>query len=418
MEMKVSIIAKNFTDSRPRVGLGERTLESALGPFKAVRRETPMKFLHTADWQIGMKAVSVGAAGAAVRRERLAAAERVVDVARCEGAEFILLAGDVFEDNGVDRGLVERVAAILGSAPCPVFAIPGNHDPLVPGSVWDAAAWASAGNVRILRTAEPIDVPGGTLFPCPLRERRSRADPTAWIPAEGGGIRIGVAHGTVEGLRTDEPEHPIPRDAATRKRLDYLALGHWHSTAKYEAAKHDEPGAVRMAYSGTHEPTKFGERESGFVLVVEIPLAGAAPELKNVPTAGLTWLVVEEELREARDLQRVRRRIDDASQPRSTLIEVRLGGVLPVSGEEELRRMERDLEGRFLFARVDRDGLLPPPADEAWIEALPAGYLRRAAEKLHECAKAGVGDILVARRALLDLYSFSADERAAPKGSV
>lgn len=35
-----------------------------------------MRFLHTADWQIGMKATVLGDAGARVREERLAAGKR------------------------------------------------------------------------------------------------------------------------------------------------------------------------------------------------------------------------------------------------------------------------------------------------------------------------------------------------------
>ena len=35
-----------------------------------------MRFLHTADWQIGMKAAALGDAGARVREERLAAGRR------------------------------------------------------------------------------------------------------------------------------------------------------------------------------------------------------------------------------------------------------------------------------------------------------------------------------------------------------
>ena len=35
-----------------------------------------MKFLHTADWQLGMKAAHVGEAGARVREERLLAARK------------------------------------------------------------------------------------------------------------------------------------------------------------------------------------------------------------------------------------------------------------------------------------------------------------------------------------------------------
>lgn len=38
------------------------------------------------------------------------AARRVIEAARGAGAEFILVAGDTFEDNGVDRVLVQKEA--------------------------------------------------------------------------------------------------------------------------------------------------------------------------------------------------------------------------------------------------------------------------------------------------------------------
>ena len=49
-----------------------------------------LRFLHTADWQIGMKASHVGEAGTRVRDERVAAARRVVEAARAAGVEFTL----------------------------------------------------------------------------------------------------------------------------------------------------------------------------------------------------------------------------------------------------------------------------------------------------------------------------------------
>ena len=78
-----------------------------------------------------MKATALGNAGARVRDERLAAGKRVVEEARNCGADFILVAGDTFEDNAVDRGLVQKVADILGAFGKPVFIIPGNHDPFI-----------------------------------------------------------------------------------------------------------------------------------------------------------------------------------------------------------------------------------------------------------------------------------------------
>ena len=94
-----------------------------------------MRFLHTADWQIGMKAAHVGMVSQRVRDERLTAARRVVEAAKSANAELILVAGDTFEDNGIDCVLIQRVADILAGFGGPVYVIPGNHDPLVPGSV-------------------------------------------------------------------------------------------------------------------------------------------------------------------------------------------------------------------------------------------------------------------------------------------
>ena len=202
-----------------------------------------MKFLHTADWQIGMKAESVGTASQRVREERLQAGRRVVETAKQNSVDFILLAGDLFEDNAVDRSLVQKVADILAGFGKPVYVIPGNHDPLVPGSVWDHPAWKSSQYLVVLREETPLILDGCTLYPCPLREKHSGKNPTGWIKApKGKSINIGVAHGTVEGIQQDEFDYPIYRDAAERAGLDYLALGHWHSVATYPSTD----GATRM----------------------------------------------------------------------------------------------------------------------------------------------------------------------------
>lgn len=52
-------------------------------------------------------------ASSKVRDQRLDAAKRVVEPAKRFGAEFLLIASDLFEDNAVDRVLVRRVAEII-----------------------------------------------------------------------------------------------------------------------------------------------------------------------------------------------------------------------------------------------------------------------------------------------------------------
>jgi len=342
-----------------------------------------MRFLHTADWQIGMKARHVGSAGERVRKERLTTIGKVLEAAKANRVEFVLVAGDTFEDNGVDRILVQTVADKLAAVGLPVFVIPGNHDPYVPGSVWEHPAWKSAGNVGVLLREEPVEVPGGVLYPCPVREKRSGKDPTAWIRAlESQEVAVGVAHGTVEGIHQEEPEYPIPRNAANRSGLDYLSLGHWHSFATFPSAE----GVVRMAYAGTHEPTGFGERNSGNALIVEIPGRGVPPQVNPVRTGSLEWVAVEEEVRETGDLPRLRERIETMSDPTRKLLDIRVRGLLAAGDHGEIARIQDLLGSRFLYGRLDTAQLRPSPADDDWLSSLPRGIIRDVGAALRELA--------------------------------
>lgn len=372
-----------------------------------------MKFIHTADWQIGMKAMHVGVAAEQVRDERLEAAKRVISVAEDTEAEFILVAGDTFEDNGVDRVLVQRVADILGKFNGVVYIIPGNHDPLIPGSVWEHPAWASHANLHVLKKTEPVMISGGVLYPCPACEKYSNRNPIQWIEVvQSKGIAVAIAHGTVEGVPQEEVEYPIPRNAATLAGLDYLALGHWHSTAVYP----DSAGVVRMAYSGTHEPTKFGERDSGKVLLVEISEDIRSPTVTAIQTGGLSWRVIEQDLRKSGDLTRFRKLIESIENPSTTLLEVQLKGILWAEECNELTRIWEIVQSRFLFYRIDDSRLIPSPEDVSWEAGLPAGALRDTMFRLRELSNPNyTGDRPfnatsdVASQALLELYALTAE---------
>lgn len=373
-----------------------------------------MRFLHTADWQIGMKAIQVGELGARVREARLLAINRVAEIARSHAVEFILIAGDTFEDNAVDRTLIQRVTDMLSGFEIPVYLIPGNHDPLLPGSVWEHPSWKAATNVHVIREENPLKLPGGMLYPCPVKRKHSGMDPTSWISSADGspGIRIALAHGTVEGIQLEEPDYPVPRDAVLRTGLDYLALGHWHSTALYP----DKGGITRMAYSGTHETTKFGERDSGNVLIVDIPATGQPPDIKSVHSGGLIWEQVDEDIRLAGDLRKVREQIEAMGHEESTLINLGLKGLLTVEDSDEVVRIREIMASRFLYGHMDISKLHPSPADESWVANLPVGIVRETGERLRQLADPafageraeGISPEL-ASRALVELYAVAVE---------
>jgi DNA repair exonuclease SbcCD nuclease subunit len=348
-----------------------------------------MKFLHTADWQIGMRATALGEKGERVRSARLESARSVVEVAKREHVDFLVVAGDVFEHNGVERIKVREVAKILGAAGCPVFIIPGNHDRLTAGSVWEDATWAEWPNIRILIRPEPVECAPVTVYPCPVSAGDSRDDPTSWIKAKGDSIAVGIAHGSVENAAYDQTL-PIPRDAAALRGLDYLALGHYHSSTQYK----DEADSVRMAYCGTHEPTAFGEPDSGNVLVVEISERGAVPRIEVVRTASLEWLTRATKVESPGQIQALAAELDALPKPETMLVQCTLTGTLFGADHEALSRCLEIVDGRFLFGRADVSQLTADEIGAEWIERLPEGYLRDAARDLLASAAAEPPDLV------------------------
>jgi len=253
-----------------------------------------MKFIHTADWQLGAKMLQAGPRASEARESRFRAIERLLNLARAEDVDFILLAGDTFESPDIDDGVVRKAVSLLNRFdPIPVFVLPGNHDPFVPGGIWDRPSWERVGaHVRLLSEAEEVEVevevgPGACLYPCPLTQKRSSRDPTDWIPpraADDDRIRIGVAHGALDILPGDTTNFPIRPDRTEVADLDYLALGDWHGLML------DNPFSP---YPGTIEGTSYGEKAPGHVLVVEIQEAGVRPILRPEKVGGLEWREID-----------------------------------------------------------------------------------------------------------------------------
>src|SRR5271170_7372102 len=152
---------------------------------------TRLRFLHTADWQLGLKLAFVaGDAGAVARFQRFEVVRRLADLAKERAVDAVVVAGDVFDDNAVGEDSLQRARdALAPFAPIPVLLLPGNHDPPTPRR---APAPPNAGaHVHSLLDDEPFVLPGVARFhPCPLRRRHEREDPSRALPKREAGDPI------------------------------------------------------------------------------------------------------------------------------------------------------------------------------------------------------------------------------------
>lgn len=158
----------------------------------------------------------------------------VLKAARDIAADIVLLTGDIFEHNRLKSPVLDRTRAVLAEATLPVVMLPGNHDPLIPGSVWDRGALATVENVHVLG-----DQSHTAAFPEHGLDIWGRAhidyndiNPLEGAPARSARWHIVAGHGHFADERppagTHAPSWLFTPEDIEATGADYVALGHWN----------------------------------------------------------------------------------------------------------------------------------------------------------------------------------------------
>ena len=373
----------NTGDGGPQDAGGRR--RDADGPRR--RRGTMaarMRFLHTSDWQLGLGRYYLDQdARARYAADRFEAIRRLGEVARREAACCVVVAGDVFDSNRVDRRTVLRGLDAMQEAALPVLLLPANHDPLNAASVYRSAAFRDdkPDNVHVLDGEAVVEVaPGCQVVGAPWTSKRPLDDLVARRAAElapaAGTLRVLVAHGAVDTLAPDPDEPAVIRVAAAERalaegRFHYLALGDRHSATEV---------AERIWYSGSPEATDFDEERPGRVLLVDLAAGGCRVEEVEVGRWRFRRLAFD--CSGEGDLERLRQELAGLDDRSRTVLRLTLSGHLPLHAGAELDRLLADAAERFAAVDVAGDELARLP-DELDRDALDlGGYAQQAFEEL------------------------------------
>lgn len=194
-----------------------------------------MRFLHTADWQLGMTrhflAGDAQPRYSAARRDAVAGLGRLADEV---GAEFVVVAGDVFEHNQLSPQVVGQSLEAMRAIGIPVYLLPGNHDPLDASSVYTSALFLAERpeNVVVLDRPGVHQVrPGVEIVAVPWRSKVPTTDMVTEVleglsPAPA--TRVLVAHGGVDVLDPDRAKPSLIRLAGVDAALARGASTTWH----------------------------------------------------------------------------------------------------------------------------------------------------------------------------------------------
>ena len=287
--------------------------------------------LHTADVHLGARFEGFGAAADTCRAIHLRTFDDIVRLAEAK-ADFLVVAGDLFESHRPEASLVELVAhrfAGLAAKGKPVILIPGTHDSCAYAeSVYRAG---KLGGAHIL--AGPEFVP-----PVELRAARSGetvffygcagASPGADLKeaqrllaalrrTDGRGCHVALIHGSVMEPRGQggRPEDlPMTEAQLPGFGMDYVALGHHHGWKVFTQ------GERQLAcYPGSPVAKSFRECGERSAALVKIEDGRASVERINMDNL----IAVESTLQ-----------VSTARSPEDVAAEIR-----QLSGEKRLARI-------------------------------------------------------------------------------
>jgi len=249
-----------------------------------------MRLLATADWQLDMLGGTLSpAAREHLAEARVSTVEKILELAAEENVDAILAAGDLFEYPSPSPAVITEVAAVIQRhRKIPIYAIPGNHDLYGPGTVWKSPEFEAIKHFHLYSEQAHVELSDGFhLHAIPVKSKYA-TDPQEDLlddVSDQEGVHMVMAHGhdvsyTDFGNHEDDCKLEIDSTKVTGKGYALVILGHWHSWNEI---------APRVLYPGTHEQTKFTERDAGYVAIIDIPDDGGDPVIEKVKVGQIRW---------------------------------------------------------------------------------------------------------------------------------
>ena len=322
-----------------------------------------MKLIHTADIHLDSCFAGAGMPSGFGAKRRHQLRETFAAVLRhawtC-GAEAVLIAGDLFEQDRVSRDTLAFLRDQFERlAPLPILISPGNRDPYTEDSPWFVEEWPA--NVHI------FSQPEWTAWECPSApltvhglaftgaEVQAGVFTRLRVPRDGR-VHVALAHGAERSCMgpDDKPHLPFDLFAVAQPGLHYLALGHIH---RMIAVRQDQ--GFQAWYPGPPEGRDFGECGPMHLLEVEIipPETNMSATVLVAPrqSSKLVHAAAEIDCSALSDTDAIAAAIvEKLAQPETAVVaRAVLTGAVSPELRAEIPNLVQSLEGRFEAIRID-----------------------------------------------------------------
>lgn len=214
-----------------------------------------VKILHCADVHIGAAESSLGTLSHSRQAETLITFENIINLAKENNVDILLIAGDLFNSNQVDKSFSDRVFKCFSTIPdIKIVYAAGNHDPLNAESPFKKNELPK--NLFVLDTIDSFvefsDIQT-RVYGKSFKEVYMKGQTSFSLKTDNDFINLMCIHGE---LRSDmgSDYNSITSDFIAQSGMDYIALGHVHKRS--DIAK---VGNTYVSYCGCPEGQGFDE---------------------------------------------------------------------------------------------------------------------------------------------------------------
>lgn len=251
------------------------------------------KFIHCADLHLGARFRRLTAYDPALGRQlaegTFASFHRIVDLALAEQVDFVVIAGDIFNEGTETPGTRSRFVEELSRLTMPVFMVRGNHDHVI---AWDEGL-PFPPNVTLMGTELEkyrLDIRGRVveIVGCSFPELHTGENLALKMHGSPGVFTIGLLHCTVSEVAATTEYAPCARADLLGRNIEYWALGHIHLRTVVQEA---DPCIVYPGDIQGLSPKEVGEKGAYLVEVT-----GERCRLDFRPTQELLWTEVQADI--------------------------------------------------------------------------------------------------------------------------
>ena len=322
----------------------------------------PVKILHTSDLHIDWPFEKfIGSSREQRRHDVLTAFEELCSLALTVQADVLLVAGDLFHSDQVDRhtaALVISGLAKLRSCGIKAVILPGNHDPGVAGVLRKNAGLLENVFVFTGDDWQLFDqIEGVAIYGHPYTESKKgvRVLPKLELN-DHAAFNIGILHGTVSGLPQAENDYfPITPEDIAESGLNYLALGHFHNYQDCSSRQ------TICCYSGSPERLSFNNTADRKAVLITMEEGGV--NIQPIALKARPYQVIEVEFGH-RELAEIYNYIQDYADD-TAVTRLNLNGLIDEEDILIISQLENHFKNSFFYLEVSDATVLMPTADPA-----------------------------------------------------